>query len=1084
MLSDSSITSKRPRSTHDPPVESPSARSAATRKSLAKKSLLVHRFLLPQCLEEFDQWPANLPGLLRSFLKSDDGSGGFRAHLGEEKYLDAWKNASKATQQFMEEHLLPAFDELRNRQDGSTVLLAFVGLRGMLGQISEMLSQAFVANFSDDFISEDYRSVEEKLDDAIEEIDIGEFFGKPSHNLSDGSSCGSLGLKCVNFEGSSSPQDTSLNRQEFVPGSVPTKRRRTTTPEDEDLVDARSLSQLSISGTLDRNGTHATVVEPNSHIHSTEQIVDIEHLEELPEGMFRQNLCHFTVGNIFRYFARLVVKRLEVFPVIAAPFVHNVAEIYEKLIQLQQRAVSTAAPDSDASVELKAALVTFHKALTELGLGEAVIAPALQILCRRKVKDKAACFLKDCVNSDFTYSFRKETEFPVLSAFVHSTMTGDASRSSLQILQRLIDYTKKEYIEGVVDGFFDLLLQWPRSRQNFIELKHLMDQSSQDVVQAVIISLQRQFYSRLLRPGLNTQDILAVYTAAIRALRIIDPSRVIQDLVCEPVRFYLRSRPDTVRCIMSHITHISPIRDTGDNRRNSLPALDAMIEEEEAAIALTMLNPKNSTSDIDMENWRTWQPDPVYVELLPSHKRTDRQADTIELLMSIYGGQDVFINEYQLILAEKLLGYYPFDSDEESKHLKMMTKRFGESLLQKSEVMSRDAADSQRFHNRILTKMDLTPIDHKTIPLTGLDNRIIPLKTLIISHNYWPEIRTEKIKAPDNLNHAMTTYRQRFEEASETRTFEIRPELGRVEFDLHLDDGRTMHLKCNPVYIAIILQFAAESRWSLDDLAEKIGLAGPIVKKKLVYWQRRNVLEESEPDVFSVVPEGTFLSQEDLRRMDDEEIESAVRYVAENNQEEQNMQVQLQTCWKYMTTMLCTVQTITIDKLFHIVRMLTLRGQAKKEDVTIDHLRQLLDGKVRARELVYANNRYSLPKKEVKEVRRLNLHTLRPQSSATKEVDIMHIMAMGHWEKGTQTTVSFYDSRGLPWLPRTLCPEIEFHATDDGVIPRLPGSSAPNSNFIVHGTDDGVTPRLPGSSVPKLNFMDDAAEGHLREMPS
>ena len=110
-------------------------------------------------------------------------------------------------------------------------------------------------------------------------------------------------------------------------------------------------------------------------------------------------------------------------------------------------------------------------------------------------------------------------------------------------------------------------------------------------------------------------------------------------------------------------------------RRSSLPALDAMIEEEEAAIALNLLNPKNSTSDVDMENWKAWQPDPVYVELLSSHKRTDRQADTIELLMSIYGGQDVFINEYQLILAEKLLGYYPFDADEEYKHLKMMTKR-------------------------------------------------------------------------------------------------------------------------------------------------------------------------------------------------------------------------------------------------------------------------------------------------------------------------------------------------------------------------------------------------------------------------
>ena len=212
----------------------------------------------------------------------------------------------------------------------------------------------------------------------------------------------------------------------------------------------------------------------------------------------------------------------------------------------------------------------------------------------------------------------------------------------------------------------------------------------------------------------------------------------------------------------------------------------------------------------------------------------------------------------------------------------------------------------------------------------------------------------------------MSDYRARFEVASETRTVEIRPELGRVEFDLHLDDGRTMHLKCNPVYAAIILHFAEESKWSLEELADKLGLSASVLKKKLSFWQRRNVLEESEPNVFSVVPEGNFLSTEDLRRMDDEEIESAVRYVAENNQEEQNMQIQLQMFWKYMTTMLNTVQTITIDRLFAMVRMFIIRGPTKK-DVTIDHLRSLLDAKVRARELVYANNRYSLPKKEVKE---------------------------------------------------------------------------------------------------------------------
>lgn len=39
---------------------------------------------------------------------------------------------------------------------------------------------------------------------------------------------------------------------------------------------------------------------------------------------------------------------------------------------------------------------------------------------------------------------------------------------------------------------------------------------------------------------MNTSDILTAYIAAIRALRILDPVGVILELVCDPVRRYLR----------------------------------------------------------------------------------------------------------------------------------------------------------------------------------------------------------------------------------------------------------------------------------------------------------------------------------------------------------------------------------------------------------------------------------------------------------------------------------------------------------------------------------------------------------------
>ena len=49
-----------------------------------------------------------------------------------------------------------------------------------------------------------------------------------------------------------------------------------------------------------------------------------------------------------------------------------------------------------------------------------------------------------------------------------------------------------------------------------------------------------RFEQRLLHPGANTSDILTQYVSAIRALHVLDPTGVILEHVCAPVRQYLR----------------------------------------------------------------------------------------------------------------------------------------------------------------------------------------------------------------------------------------------------------------------------------------------------------------------------------------------------------------------------------------------------------------------------------------------------------------------------------------------------------------------------------------------------------------
>ena len=61
----------------------------------------------------------------------------------------------------------------------------------------------------------------------------------------------------------------------------------------------------------------------------------------------------------------------------------------------------------------------------------------------------------------------------------------------------------------------------------------------------------------MLYLGVNTTDILTAYITAIKALRILDPSGVLLELVCDPVRKYLRTRDDTVR--LDNLTFLKAI---------------------------------------------------------------------------------------------------------------------------------------------------------------------------------------------------------------------------------------------------------------------------------------------------------------------------------------------------------------------------------------------------------------------------------------------------------------------------------------------------------------------------------------------
>lgn len=106
----------------------------------------------------------------------------------------------------------------------------------------------------------------------------------------------------------------------------------------------------------------------------------------------------------------------------------------------------------------------------------------------------------------------------------------------------------------------------------------------------LVNSLKEVLEKRLLHPGVNTRDILTGYVAAIKTIRHLDGTGVLLETITEPVKQYMRSRQDTVRCVASALTDDGPT-----DLSEELARSEAYVE--------------NLTNQND--DWEKWMPDPI-----------------------------------------------------------------------------------------------------------------------------------------------------------------------------------------------------------------------------------------------------------------------------------------------------------------------------------------------------------------------------------------------------------------------------------------------------------------------------------------
>lgn len=160
---------------------------------------------------------------------------------------------------------------------------------------------------------------------------------------------------------------------------------------------------------------------------------------------------------------------------------------------------------------------------------------------------------------------------------------------------KLASFLYETYATTLIEQFFNIIIDFPDSQPAIDDLRRIFEHF--DWRAQLVHSAKKALQLRLLHPGVNTNDILTGYVAAIKAIRHLDSSGVLLETITEPVKQYMRGRSDAVRCVVTALTEEGP----------------ADLAEELAKSETLAEVPATKQRNEDLTNWESWQPDPVDV---------------------------------------------------------------------------------------------------------------------------------------------------------------------------------------------------------------------------------------------------------------------------------------------------------------------------------------------------------------------------------------------------------------------------------------------------------------------------------------
>nr|CAI5848292.1 unnamed protein product [Callosobruchus analis] len=565
-----------------------------------------------------------------------------------------------------------------------------------------------------------------------------------------------------------------------------------------------------------------------------------------------------------------------------------------------------------------------NRELGEMHLLEPLVGQDLTDLIYGYIHSYIQKICKDSFDTHFIGTLEKWLKNVVLNwlgkIYCYNTFPGDDPM--IMFNKKLTNFLYNSYTKIRIDQLFNIIIEYPESLPALADLRDCLPKT--DLKPLLIKKLQKAMETRLLHPGVSTPDVLTAYVAAIRSLRVLDPSGLLLETVTQPVHQYLRSREDTVRCVVSSLTEEGP----NDLAYELVNGEAVRIDE-------------NTPTDDDDENWETWVPDPI--DSVPSKSSaTRRTSDIISMLVNVYGSKELFVNEYRTLLADRLLSQYNCDTEKEIMYLELLKLRFGDSQLHYCEVMLKDIADSKRINQNIKQDGEYTESD-------------VPLNAMIVSAQFWPPFKEEKLELHSKVTEQMKKYTDAFETLKGSRTLCWKNHLGVVDVEIELA-GRTTSFSVTPVQATVVMHFQDKSTWELEELSKEMQCPPTILRRKIGFWQSHGVIAETSPDVFCIQEDQENKDvnvQEDIF-VEDYEAESAMASAQDQREEE------LQTFWSYIVGMLMNLDTLPLERIHQMLKMFAFQGPTI--ECNIQELKVFLDRKVREHHLIYSNGYYKLPK--------------------------------------------------------------------------------------------------------------------------